>query len=70
MIISCRATTPAPDARVVAEVCDVLERRGALEHPPLTLAVSDAVALGIAGLFSGTALGAPRTVGARVTLEF
>jgi hypothetical protein len=36
---------------VAAEVSSVLERRGALKHPPVTLAVSDAVALGIAGIF-------------------
>jgi hypothetical protein len=49
--VSCRATTPAPDSQVVAEMSDVLERRGALKHPPVTIAVSDAVALGIAGVF-------------------
>jgi hypothetical protein len=43
---------------VGVEVSDVLERRGALKHPPVTLAVSDATALGIAGLFrSPTASG-------------
>jgi hypothetical protein len=51
----------APDAgdlAVAVEVSDVLERRGALKHPPVTLAVSDATALGIAGLFrSPTASG-------------
>ncbi|WP_209305435.1 hypothetical protein [Blastococcus sp. CT_GayMR20] len=40
----------------------VLDRRAALKHPPVTLAVSDAVALGIAGIFrsptpSGEVLG-------------
>lgn len=52
MIVSCRATAPAPDSQVVAEISDVLDRRGALKHPPVTLAVSDAVALGIAGLMA------------------
>jgi hypothetical protein len=52
MIVSSRATTPAPDGQVVAEMSNVLERRGALKHPPVTLAVSDAVALCIAGLLS------------------
>ncbi len=43
---------------MAAEVSTVLERRGALKHPPASLAVSDAVALGIAGLFrSETASG-------------
>jgi hypothetical protein len=32
------------------EVAGVLDRRAALKHPPATLAVSDAVALGIAGI--------------------
>lgn len=45
--------TPAPDAQIVAEMSTVLERRGALKHPPVTMTVSDAVALGIAGLFAG-----------------
>ena len=42
---------PAGDLVVAAEVSRVLERRGALKHPAVTLAVSDAVALGIAGIF-------------------
>jgi hypothetical protein len=37
--------------QIAVEVSDVLERRAALKHPAVTLAVSDAVALGIAGLF-------------------
>ena len=58
MIVSCRATSPAPDSQIIAEMSDVLERRGALKHPPVTIAVSDAVALGIAGVFvSGTPSG-------------
>lgn len=51
MIVSCRATTPASDSQIIAEMGDVLDRRGALKHPPVTLAVSDAVARGIAGVF-------------------
>jgi hypothetical protein len=31
-------------------MADVLDRRAALKHPPVTLTVTDAVALGIAGL--------------------
>jgi hypothetical protein len=50
VLVSCRATTPAADMVVAAEVAQVLDRRGALKHPPATLAVSDAVALGIAGI--------------------
>jgi hypothetical protein len=51
VIIGCRASVPAPDSQVAAEVWDVLERRGKLKHPPVALAVSDGVALGIASLF-------------------
>jgi hypothetical protein len=50
MYISCRAATPAADMVVAAEVAEVLERRGAMKHPPVTIAVSDSVALGIAGI--------------------
>jgi hypothetical protein len=53
VIISCRTSAPAGDLVVAAEVSHVLERRGALKHPSVTLAVSDAVALGIAGIFRG-----------------
>jgi hypothetical protein len=49
--ISCRATVPASDAQVAAEMWQVLDRRGALKNPAVTLAVSDPVALGIAGIF-------------------
>jgi hypothetical protein len=49
--ISCRATVPASDTQVAAEMWQVLDRRGALKNPAVTLAVSDAVALGIAGIF-------------------
>jgi hypothetical protein len=58
VLISCRATVPAGDAQILSEVQQVLERRGALPHAPVTMAVSDAVALGIASLFrSPTASG-------------
>jgi hypothetical protein len=59
VLVSCRSTTPAADRVVAAEVAEVLRRRGALPHPPVTLAVSDAVALGIAGI-----LGSPTASGA------
>jgi hypothetical protein len=52
MMISCRSTAPSPDGVIAAEVSDVLERRSALKHPPVTMAVSDAVALGIAAIFA------------------
>lgn len=54
MIVSCRARTPATDLQVAAGVSDVLDRRAALKRPPITLVVSDAIALGIAGLFSSS----------------
>jgi hypothetical protein len=62
VIVRCRATTPAADLVVAAEVAEVLERRGAMKHPPVTLTISDAVALGIAGILrspteSGQVLG-------------
>ena len=58
MLISCRATVPAGDAQILSEVQHTLERRGALSRAPVTLAVSDSVALGIASLFrSPTAAG-------------
>lgn len=62
VIVRCKATAAAPDLHVVTEVAGVLDRRAALKHPPVTLAVSDAVALGIAGIFrsptpSGEVLG-------------
>lgn len=51
MIVSCRTTAPAAALVVAAEVSRILEKRSALKHPPASLAVSDAVALGIAGIF-------------------
>ena len=51
MLISCRTTTSAAELVVATEVAEVLDRRGALKHPAVTIAVSDAVALGIAGIF-------------------
>jgi hypothetical protein len=51
VIVSAKVGAPASDEQLIAEVAQVLDRRGALKHPPVSLAVSDAVALGIAGLF-------------------
>jgi hypothetical protein len=51
VIISCRAAA-APDAQIFAEVWNILERRGAMTNPPVGLTVSDAVAVGIAGMLS------------------
>jgi hypothetical protein len=58
MIINCRASTPAAEALTAREVVAVLERRAAMSDPPVSLTVSDAVALGIATQFrSPTATG-------------
>jgi hypothetical protein len=62
VLVTCRALSPAADLVVAAEVAEVLDRRGALKHPSVSIAVSDAVALGIAGIFrsptpSGLVLG-------------
>ena len=53
MLIRCTATTPPNDTTVAREVSSVLARRAAMDHPPPSLTVSDAVALGIAALFRG-----------------
>lgn len=50
MILTSQAT-PADELQVAREVQAVLERRSAVANPPVSLAVSDAVALGIAVLF-------------------
>jgi hypothetical protein len=50
VIITCRSSTPATDREVAANVAEVLDRRAAQPHPPVTLTVTDSVALGIAGL--------------------
>ena len=50
MIVKCKKTAAASDLHVVTEVAGILDRRAALKHPPVTMAVSDAVALGIAGI--------------------
>ena len=50
MIITVR-TTPAADPQVWSDVARVLDRRAAMKHPPFSLTVTDAVALGIARMF-------------------
>lgn len=52
MIINCRTRMPVPEDQIATEVAQVLERRAALKHPPVSMVVPDPVALGIAGLFS------------------
>ena len=56
MIVSSRASSPAADVQVAGEVAEILDRRGALKHPPASLSVSDAVALAIAGLFRSASI--------------
>ena len=55
MLVKARIGSPAVDGQVAAEVAQVLDRRGALKHPPVSIAVSDAVALAIAGIFKNAA---------------
>lgn len=52
MIINCRAKAPASDLTVLSEVAAVLDARSAVVRAPVTVAVSDRAALGIAGMFS------------------
>lgn len=52
MIVTSKATRPAPELQVAASVSDVLQQRASMLHPPVTLAVPDDVALGIADIFS------------------
>jgi hypothetical protein len=56
LIITCRTTSPAPESVVFREVASVLEKRGQLGDAPVSLAVSDAVALGVATLFTSSTL--------------
>jgi hypothetical protein len=55
MLVKARIGSQAVEGQVAAEVSQVLDRRGALMHPPVTLAVSDAVAVAIAGIFRNSA---------------
>jgi hypothetical protein len=55
MLVKARIGSPAVEGQVAAEVAQVLDRRGALKHPPVSLAVSDAVAVAIAGIFKNAA---------------
>ncbi|WP_409331403.1 hypothetical protein [Trujillonella humicola] len=52
MIINSRAKAPAGDLTVLSEVASVLDARSAVVRAPVTVAVSDCTALGIAGMFS------------------
>lgn len=51
MIVACKATRPAADLQVAASVSEVLQQRAAMAHPPVSLAIPDDVALGIADIF-------------------
>lgn len=52
MLISCRGASAASEAQVVTEVQTLLGRRSEMNHPPVTMAVSDAAALAIAHVFA------------------
>lgn len=52
MFIQCRAKAPASDLTVLSEVSGVLDARAAVARAPVTVAVSDRVALGIAVMLS------------------
>jgi hypothetical protein len=54
VLIRCRAASGAPQGEVLTEVQTVLGRRAEMKHPPVTLTVSDKVALGIASTFGST----------------
>ena len=51
MRIACPTRVPAPESQIVAGIQQVLDRRASMANPPVSVAVSDAVALGIAGMF-------------------
>jgi hypothetical protein len=51
MLVHAGHGAPASNLQVAREVSRILERRAAMAHPPVSLAISDAVALGIAELF-------------------
>ncbi|HYH23979.1 MAG TPA: hypothetical protein VD834_01420 [Blastococcus sp.] len=53
MRIVCRAPSPATESQILAGVQQVLDRRGSMARAPVGIAVSDGVALGIAGMFAG-----------------
>lgn len=52
MIITVRTGIAVHELQIAREVATTLERRSAMVNPPLSLTVSDAIALGIAGLFA------------------
>jgi hypothetical protein len=51
VIIACKATRPATDLQVAVSVSDILQQRSEMAHPPVSLAIPDDVALGIADIF-------------------
>ena len=51
MLINCRSASAVPQGQVLTEVQTVLGRRAELKHPPVSMTVSDSVALGIAHVF-------------------
>ena len=51
MRISCRTSVPATELEIVTAVQQLLDRRGSMAHAPVSLAIPDNVAVGIAGLY-------------------
>ena len=55
MRIACPTRVPATESQIAAGIQQVLENRASMANAPVSIAVSDAVALGIDGMFvSGT----------------
>lgn len=52
MIVQSSVRTPVTDTQIAAAVSATLDKRAAMSRPPVSVAVSDAVAIGIAGIFS------------------
>ena len=51
MRIACPARVPATESQMLAGIQQVLEKRASMAKAPVSVAVSDSVALGIAGMF-------------------
>ena len=52
MRISCRTTVPASELEITTAVHQLLDRRGSMAHPPVSLTIPDSVAVGIAASFA------------------
>ena len=51
MRIACPARVPATESQMLAGIQQVLDKRASMANAPVSIAVSDSVALGIAGMF-------------------